>query len=135
MRPGRDRNPKPPTDRPGVAMTSEFRFGFRVLGGPFERRRLTDAGAALAAYAACDSRAQVECEAYLSHYWFADDFRRHLETTDSTRGFAGPTWCPWLYWDIDAEDLDAAHQAARALVAFLLERYALDGGDLLIFFS
>ena len=127
---------EPPTDRQGVAMTiSDCRFGFRIVGGCFETRRLVDAAAALAGYAACDKRAEVQREAYLSAFQFGEDFRRLLLETGSTAGFAGPCWSPWLWWDIDADELQYAHKDAGALAAFLVERYAVDRGELLLFFS
>jgi hypothetical protein len=117
--------------------TPKPRLGFRVLGNATNRRRLVDAGAALAAYAACDPKAEVEREGYLSAFVFADDFRRHMQETGSSRDFAGPCWAPWLWWDIDrADDLDAALRDARRLAASILQRYpALDEDDLLLFFS
>ncbi len=114
---------------------SEFRFGFRILGKTCEARRLVDAGAAFAAYASSNERAEVHREAYLSAFQFGEDFRRLLLETGSTAGFSGPCWSPWLWWDIDAEELHHAHQDTGALAAFLVERYNVEPGELLIFFS
>ena len=109
--------------------TSDFRYGFRILGGTCEPRRLVDAAAAFAAYAACDPQAEVDREAYLSAFRFGADFADHLKATGSTAGFSGPCWSPWLWWDIDAEELQYAHKDAGALAAFLVERYAVEPGD------
>jgi hypothetical protein len=114
---------------------SEFRFGFRIVGKTCEPRRLVDAGAAFAAYAACDQRAECGREAYLSAFRFCADFADHLKTTGSTAGFAGPCWSPWVWWDLDSEELQYAHADAAGLAAFLVERYGIDAGELLIFFS
>jgi hypothetical protein len=113
------------------------RLGFRVLGSATTRRRPVDAGAALAGYATCDPRAEVEREAYLSAFTYGEEFRRHLRETGSCKGYDGPCWAPWLWWDIDREgDLDAALRDARRLAASVLQRYpALDDDDLLLFFS
>lgn len=116
-------------------------YGFRIVGSCREARRLVDADAALSAYAACDERAEVTCESYLSAFQFGAEFRSHLELTGSTRGYNGPCWARWLWWDIDrptsseGDDIDAAVRDARALAAALVDRYRLDGDDLLIFFS
>jgi hypothetical protein len=120
-----------------MTTTRTPRLGFRVLGSATNRRRLVDAGAALAAYCACDPRAEVEREAYLSAFTFGEDFRRHLAETGSTRDYAGPGWASWLWFDIDREDdLEAALTAARRLAAGMLQRYpALNDDDLLLFFS
>jgi hypothetical protein len=111
-------------------------LGFRVVGPTTSRRRLIDFNAALAAYAECDAKAEVGHEAYLSAFTFGEDFRRHLAGTGSTRGYDGPCWAPWLWFDFDSEDLDAALGGARRLAAGILHRYrALDDDALLLFFS
>lgn len=111
-------------------------YGFRIVGSCQEERRLVDADAAISGYAACDERAEVTTEAYLSAFQFGEDFRRHLQMTGSTKGYNGPCWSPWLWWDIDREeDIDAATKDARRLAAFLADRYRLDGDELLIFYS
>ena len=116
-------------------MTST-QYGFRVVGSPFEDRRLVDWQTAFRAYCECDERADVGQEAYLSAFTFGADFRRHLETTGSTKAYNGSCGSLWLWWDIDREgDLDAATRDARRLAAALVERYRLDGDELLLLFS
>jgi len=111
-------------------------YGFRIVGSCRGTRRLVDADAAFSGYAACDERAEVNTEAYLSAFQFGEDFRRHLEMTGSTRGYTGLCWSPWLWWDIDREaDIETATKDARRLAAFLADRYRLDGDELLIFYS
>ena len=113
-----------------------FPYGFQIVGGIYERRWLVTAADAFVAYATCDDRAKVHKEAYLSAFQFGSDFRTHLETTDSTKDFAGACWSPWLWFDIDREDdLDAATRDARRLAAFLVERYKFDDDEFLAFFS
>jgi len=114
---------------------SDFRFAFRIVGGCYEARRLVDAAAALAGYAACDDRAEVHREAYLSAFQFGEDFRRLLLDAGSTAGYSGPCWSPWVWFDLDADELHYAHQDAGALAAFLVERYGINPGALLLFFS
>ena len=116
-------------------INSNFRFAFRIVGGCYEARRLVDAAAAFAGYAACDPKAEVTKEAYLSAFRFAADFAAHLKATGSTADFAGPCWSPWLWWDIDSEELQYAYKDAGALAAFLVERYTVEPGALLLFFS
>ena len=116
---------------------TDFRFGFRVLGDCRQPRRLVDAGAALAAYAACDPRCELGQESYLSAFQFAADFREHLNATGSTAGFSGPCWATWLWWDIDAPDdeLERAREAARRLVVAVTDRLRVAEDDVLVFFS
>lgn len=110
-------------------------FGFRILGSCHEERRLVNHADAFAAYASLDPRAVVEREAYLSAFTFGADFRALLESTGSCRGFDGACWSAWLWFDLDAADLDAALRDARRLSLWLMERYQLDDDRLLIFFS
>ena len=115
--------------------STDFRFGFRIVGKTCEPRRLVDAGAAFAAYASCDPKAEVHREAYLSAFQFGPDFRHHLESTDSTAGYAGPCWSPFTWFDLDAEELAYALADAGGLAAFLVEQYGIDPGNLLLFCS
>ncbi len=111
-----------------------LRFGYRIVGSVTTRRRLVDAGAALAA---CDPRAEVDREAYLSAFWFGADFRAYLESTGSPKGYNGVCWAPFVWWDIDhPDDLQRALSEARGLAGAILERYrTLAEDDLLLFFS
>jgi hypothetical protein len=94
------------------------------------------AGAALAAYAACDARAEVEKEGYLSWCWFGADFAAYLKATGSPAGFNSACWAPYIWWDIDREsDLPCALAETRRLAVTLDERYQLDDGALLAFHS
>jgi hypothetical protein len=112
------------------------RFGFRVLGPATSRRWLIDFASAFAAYAGCDPKAEVEREAYLGAFTFGEEFRRHLADTGSTRGYDGPCWAPWLWFDLDGDDLDATLSDARRIAAGILRRYpALGDEALLLFFS
>jgi hypothetical protein len=110
-------------------------YGFRILGSIHNDRRLIDWPSAFVAYSQCDDRAQTDAESYLSAFTFGDDFAEHLQTTGTTKGFAGCTWATWLWFDIDRDDLNTATAEARRLVASLVERYSLAGDELLIFFS
>lgn len=111
-------------------------YGFRIVGGCNEERRLVDASAAFRAYAACDERAQVERESYLSAFQFGEEFRDFLDSSGSVRGYDGVCWGPWLWLDIDrTNDLDAALADGRRLALFLVERYQLDDDALLCFYS
>lgn len=117
-------------------MTTRMPFGFRVVGPATGRRRLVDAGAALAGYADCDPQAKVHREAYLSAFTYGDTFRQYLQENGSTRGYNGLCSAPWLWFDLDGEDLDAVLLDARRLAMGLLHRYpTLDDDDLLLFFS
>ena len=56
-------------------------------------------------------------EAYLSAFTFGDEFRQHLEMRGTTKGYSGPCFAPWLWFDIDRDgDLEAATRDATALV-------------------
>jgi len=111
-------------------------YGFRILGPPWEARRLVNITDALAAYAACDVRAEINQESHLSAFQFGDDFSQLLRRTRSTAGFSGICWSSWLWIDIDAEgDLERARREAAQLVSVICDRYGCSGAKLLIFFS
>ena len=117
------------------ANTMATTYGFRIVGACNEERRLVDWRAAFSGYASLDERIDTSREAYLSAFTFGDDFRSHLDTTGSTKGFNGPCGAEYLWFDIDRTDLEAARLDAARLVSFIVERYGLDEDGLLIFFS
>lgn len=113
--------------------------GFRIVG-PIDGDRLrVDAAVAFLAYCHCDPKARVDTEGYTSAFQFGDDFAEHLASNGSPAGFAGSTWAPYLWVDIDRDK--AAGGAARALddlrllVDTLDETYAVPRNVLLPFIS
>lgn len=115
---------------------SQFRFGFRVAGGHNQERKLIVFNDAFRGHLSNDARADNCSEVYLSVFMFSDDFREYLTTHDTTKGFTGPTWSSWLWFDIDREhDLDQGLADARRLVRLLCDRWHIDADSLLLFFS
>jgi hypothetical protein len=115
---------------------TDLPYGFRVLGHKAGERRLVDHAAAFAAYAECDPRAEVEREAYLSHFVYPVEFYRKMEAEGSEKGYSGPCGADWLYWDVDRpNDLARALRDARRLAGAILERYRKLDDDLIIFLS
>lgn len=110
-------------------------YGFRIVGGCHNDRRLIDWPSAFVAYSQCNQRAQCDREAYLSAFTFADAFREHLTRTGTTKGYVGDCWSPWLWFDIDRDDIDAATHDARRLASYLIDRFAIAGDALLAFYS
>ncbi len=114
-------------------------YGFRIVGPCTGDRRRIDWHCAFVAYAACDERARVEREAYLSAFTFADDFLAYLADTGSTKGFSGACWSPWIWFDLDSDanagGLDAALSDTRTLCVQLCDRFAIGDDALLVFFS
>jgi len=73
-------------------------------------------------------------EAYASLFQYpAEDYAPHFAKTGSPKGYAGPTSCPRLAWDVDNKDLDAALAGTRKLIRALRERYG--EGGLGLYFS
>ena len=120
-------------------MSDAFTFGFRIVGPTHGERRLVDWFKAFDAYAACDERAHVESEAYLSAFTFGEPFRQHLQVTGSTKRYDGPCGSQWLWFDLDRDEtqggIDAALADARTLCVQLAERFAVADEDLLAFYS
>jgi hypothetical protein len=89
-----------------------------------------------AAYAECDPRADLEREAYLSHFVFDRDFAKYLERNGTGADYSGPCGASWLWWELRPDDLGAALRDARRLCGAALDRYRdFDEDDLLIFLS
>ena len=118
-------------------MIDQLRLGYRIIGNAAGRRRLVDAAAALAGYAACDPRAEVDREAYLSAFAFGPDFRDYLRETGSPKSYNGPCEALYVWFDLDNEnDPQVALDGGRRLASTILDRYrSFDDGDLLLFFS
>lgn len=116
-------------------MTEQAPYGFRVLDDAREPRRLVDAAAAFSAHAADDPKAETYRTCYLSEFQFTDEFREYLEANDTPKGYDGLCGARWLWVDLDDSNIGDALAAARRLVAFIEERYELDGNELLLFFS
>ena len=114
---------------------NDYRFGFRIVGGCYNERRLVDADAAFVAHAQCDPKADLQSECYLSAFRFGDDFATYLNATGSTKGYTGATWSAWLWFDIDRDELDDATNDARRLAAHLLNRFSMVGDELFLFYS
>ena len=113
-----------------------LRYGFRIMGDCTGARRLVDHAAAFGGYAACDEKAEVNSEAYLSAFTFGQDFRDHLERTGTSKGFAGECGAHWLWFDIDrAGDLPSAQADTGRLALAIVERYGFADDCLLVFFS
>jgi hypothetical protein len=113
-------------------------YGFRIVGAVAEPRRLVNASAALVGYAACDAKANVEREAYLSAFQYPADVRRFIDAfgAGSMAGYAGPCWAPFVWFDIDRNgNLEAALTSARRLATCLDERFKLPDESLLVFLS
>ncbi|MCB9852652.1 MAG: DNA primase [Phycisphaerales bacterium] len=116
--------------------TNAMPYGFRVVGNATEARRLTNWAAAFEAHAACDDRAELDRQSFLSIYRFGDDFREHLKRFDSPKGYRGSCFADWIWIDIDREgDLRRALDDTRRLVVGIAERYGIDTDALLTFFS
>ena len=114
---------------------SSFTVGFRVVGPLDGPRRRIHHPTAFDAYRTCDPRAVNGQEAYLSAFVYDGAFANHLASTGSTKGFAGATWAPMIYFDKDRESIDAAFDDTRKLVNSLVEDHGVPAECLLVFFS
>jgi hypothetical protein len=94
---GHDRPPHPSPNEQSQRALYDQQTGARRLPPPgaisgdrhmSQRKKLTDI---------LHGRAEVHTEAYLSAFAFGVDFRRHLETTGSTKDYNGVCWAPWLW--------------------------------------
>jgi len=114
-----------------------FSVGAVVLGAKESPRALVPHHELLTSYAdGTMAERGAEGEAYLSHYAFGDELRRHhAANRNSVAGFTGPCGCRWLILDIDRTDPAAALADTRKLVAFLHRRYPEAEGAVPLWFS
>lgn len=114
-------------------------FGFRIVGPCHNERRLVEHWPAFVAYCQCDDRARIDEGGFLSPFQYDDEIQsRVIEQVSmilDVRGFNGAAWSRFLWFDIDDADLNKGLERCGRLVSYLLERYSLDDGDLLVFFS
>lgn len=112
-------------------------LGFWIQGAANEERRLITWAAAFGSYAACDGRAEVESEAYLSAFTFDTKFSERADAYDrlDVCDYRGTCAAPFIWFDLDRNLLDDALRDARRLASILDERFGLPDDGLLIFFS
>lgn len=111
-------------------------YGYRIVGSCDRERRLVDYGKALAAYADCDDRAQIDSEGFLSPFQYdAQICQRVAGAGLDVRGYDGSCWSRYLWFDIDDEDVANAGERARRLCTSITARYQLDYSNLLVFYS
>jgi len=116
-------------------MNTPYNIGAFVLGPPSSPRMLVKHADLFLAYSRGEMAERGEMrEAYLSHFIYSDEIKRHyVENHNSVAGYVGSCWCRYLIVDIDRDDLSAALTDARRLVAAIRERYGID--DLPVWFS
>ncbi|WP_417735861.1 DNA primase [Rosistilla oblonga] len=118
-----------------MASSNATAYGFRIAGPCTNERRLIDWPSAFVAYSQCDERAEVNKESYLSAFTFDDAFANYLNSTGTTKGYAGECGAAWVWFDIDRDCLDAATADARKLAGALAYSYDVADDALLCFFS
>ena len=109
--------------------SSEFCYVEVARGGAHNRNQVVTLEAL-----ATDTNGIVDC--FATYFRFTEDFKHHVETTGSVRGYTGVRHSDCLPFDFDnAHDPAAAQQEAVALVRELQVRYEVSSTDLSVFFS
>lgn len=125
-----------PPKRKAVPTMIDCKLGFRLVGPPTGARRRINWRKAFDAYCRLQVTGGSDHECYLSAFSYADDFAAHLAEHGTTGGYDGVCGAGWLWWDIDRDDdLDAAHDDAVRLSAYLADAYAIEPHQQLVFFS
>jgi hypothetical protein len=114
-----------PFDFPGPPeLGSPGLVGAVVFGAPTAKRDVVRWFDLLRAAQELDDRFNPDQEAYLSAFAFPRcEYVGHVRRIGSPRGYTGPAACPWLWFDVDRADLDAARRDTLTLARFLLRRY------------
>ena len=107
-------------------------YAFRVMDNYESRRRLVQAENVLSAYSVCNPRCELTRPSWLSAFWYGEDFREYLAEHGTPRGFDGVCWSPFLWFDIDRDDLEEAQADTARLCRLVQERYRIEP---IIFFS
>ena len=98
--------------------------GVYIPGPPMGTRAVVRWYDLLRAAQELDDRFDPDQEAYLSAFAFPkSEYIAHVRQHGSPRGYTGPAACPWLWFDVDRADLDAARRDTLTLARFLLRRY------------
>jgi KaiC/GvpD/RAD55 family RecA-like ATPase len=72
--------------------------------------------------------------AYRSVHVFGADFKHHVETHGSVKGWSGESYAPYLCFDID-DDLDVATRTAQQFVGELVEGFKTPPEHIIVWFS
>lgn len=127
-----------PTDFPGSSPSWDVArmVGAYVHGSPQSARTVVRWLDQLTAAQELDNRHTPEAEQYLSAFAYPQaEYLAHFRRVGSPRGYTGPASCPFLLFDIDRDDLEAARLDAGKLVRFLVQRYGILEAGLGIWFS
>ncbi len=100
---------------------ANFQLGLQVKGGKDAARRPVDHGQALKGFFALEHSDQT-IEAYLSCFSFDREMLDYLKARGTVKGYAGPTWAPYVRFDIDDSKLDTALASSRRLVTHLVRQ-------------
>jgi len=103
-----------------------FTYGFRVAGGPQEKRKLITWAKAFAAHCVGDVSTG---EAYLSAWTYGLELVGYLAKHESTAGYTGPCFADLLPLDIDGKGVDPLPDAVER-TAKLLAWLECQGADL-----
>lgn len=117
-------------------MLNAFTVGLRVVGPLTGLRRRVPWREAFAAHLACEPRAHVDGESYLSVYTFDAGMVEHLTAHGTPAGFAGETHAEYVAFDIDREDeIPQALADTRILAGVLEETFEVPTAAIQVFFS
>jgi hypothetical protein len=77
---------------------------------------------------------------YATYFFYSDEVLTYMSAqaeapAPTIAGYEGKVWAPFLPIDLDHPDLLPALEAARHLIAFLLERWRIDSNAMQIYFS
>jgi hypothetical protein len=119
---------------------SKYRWGFHRSGGKSGTREIVEHEEQLHAYGDGSTAAVMQCDAYLSHFQYAEDLNTHQQASEkrSLAGYRGGAWSRRLTFDLDGDGTDAGLE--RALrdayqLVDLLQAVGVPTYQILVFFS
>ena len=111
-----------------------FQYALIVRGPLHNQRKLCMFDKTYSAYAELGPEVKTT-ETYLSPFTYDEAMVTHIESTGATAGFDGPVAFPYVHFDFDAEDLNAALRDATGLITLLVDRYEIKEQVIQVWFS
>lgn len=123
-----------------------YNIGFACQGVATRKKQKIRWQTTFRAACSCNPFFTDKTDYYLSLFVFDSGLVEYfLQTGDSIKGYSGACWCPFVWWDIDRDDLSDALADVRRLVEFMSQTPAgsdvdcglivPDSESVLIFFS
>jgi len=115
-----------------ITPSGDFNFIEVALGHISKRGQVLPLDTALTEINKCREAGEP---AFRSIHCFNSDFKKHVDTHKSVRGYFGPSFSPFLTFDIDDSDIEGATLTAQKFVKGLIDGYGVPSKYIIVWFS